>query len=253
MKLILTAFFMAWGMFWIVPCPVKRWDERARIGMLLFLPVVGLLIGCVWALCGAGLNALFPEGKGALLCAGVMTAIPFILSGFIHLDGYMDCADAVLSRRDLETRRKILKDSHVGSFAVIALALLFLLEFAVLGEGRLTGSRLWCLPFVCAASRAWSTFAVLFFLPLPGSSYERMFSGGVPSSAKAGAAVILAALAVLPVLIFGRSGLCAIIGMAGAALTVAYVRHDLGGMSGDVSGAGITVGELCALAALALL
>ncbi|MBQ3276387.1 MAG: adenosylcobinamide-GDP ribazoletransferase [Oscillospiraceae bacterium] len=253
MKRIFTAFFMAWGMFWIVPCPLKRWDEGARIGMLLFLPGIGLLIGAVWALCGAGLNVLFPEGKGVLFTAGVMTAIPFVLSGFIHLDGYMDCADAVLSRRDLETRRRILKDSHVGSFAVIALALLFLLEFAVLGEGRLAGRRLWCLPFVCAASRAWSTFAVLYLRPLPGSSYERMFSGGVPAAAKTGAAVILAVLAVLPVWIFGRCGLCAVIGMAGAALTVAYVRRDLGGMSGDVSGAGITVGELCALTALAFL
>ena len=253
MKLFLTAFFMAWGMFWIVPCPVKWWDERARIGMLLFLPAIGLMIGAVWALCGVGLNALFPAGRGVLFSAGVMTVIPFILSGFIHLDGYMDCADAVLSRRDLAARRQILKDSHVGSFAVIALAILFLLEFAVLGDGRLSGRRLWCLPFVCAASRAWSTFAVLYFRPLPGSSYERMFSGGVSGSVNTAAAVLLLALAVVPIVIFGRCGLCAVIGMIGSALTVAYIRHDLGGMSGDVSGAGITAGELCALAALALL
>ena len=146
-----------------------------------------------------------------------------------------------------------MKDSHVGSFAVIALALLFLLEFAVLGEGRLTGQRLWCLPFVCAASRAWSTFAVLYFRPLPGSSYERMFSGGVASGAKVASLLILCAMVVLPPILWGRVGFCAPAGALGAFLTIEYIRHDLQGMSGDVSGAGTTLGELCALIALALL
>ena len=64
----------------------------------------------------------------------------------------MDCADAVLSRRDLETRRKILKDSHVGSFAVVALCVLFLIEFAALADGPME-ERLRLLPFVCAIPR----------------------------------------------------------------------------------------------------
>ena len=122
MKLVVTAFFMAWGMFWMVPCPLKWWDERARKGMLLFLPVIGLLNGLVWALF-VWLREKYLPG---LLGAGLLTVIPYVFSGFIHLDGYMDCADAVLSRRDLETRRKILKDSHVGSFAVVALAIPFI-------------------------------------------------------------------------------------------------------------------------------
>jgi cobalamin synthase len=58
---------------------------------------------------------------------------------------------------------------------------------------------------------------------------------------------------ILPVLLFGRPGLCAAAGFLGAMLTIAYNRHDLQGMSGDVSGSGITVGELCALAALSIL
>ena len=89
--------------------------------------------------------------------------------------------------------------------------------------------------------------------PIPGSSYERMFADGVPGWAKLGAVGILALLVVLPPLLWGRAGLCGLFGALGSALTIWYIRADLGGMSGDVSGAGITVGELCALAALALL
>ena len=43
----ITAFFMAWGMFLAIPCPCKRWDERARQKMLVCLPLVGLVVGGV--------------------------------------------------------------------------------------------------------------------------------------------------------------------------------------------------------------
>ena len=248
MKLAVTAFFMAWGMFWMIPCPLKWWDERARVGMLLFLPAIGALIGLVWAVCVVLAERFIP----GTICAALLTAMPYILSGCIHLDGYMDCADAVLSRRDLETRRKILKDSHVGSFAVVALVILFLAEYSVF-DGYTLGRKAWLLTLVCAAPRALCTCAVLFYKPLPGSSYERMFSGGVPSWAKAAAVSVLAALIVLPPVFLGRQGLCPAAGALGAWMTILYIRWDLKGMSGDVSGAGTTLGELCALIALALL
>ena len=247
MKLVLTAFFMAWGMFWMIPCPVKWWDERARIGMLLFLPAIGAMIGLVWALC-VYLAERFIPGR---IAAAALAVVPYVLNGFIHLDGYMDCADAVLSRRDLETRRKILKDSHIGSFAAVALVVLFLMEYSVFA-GYTLGKKAWLLPLVCAAPRALCACAVLMVKPMPGSSYERMFSGGVPVSAKVMAVCVLVLVTALPML-FGRAGSCALIGALGAFLTMAYIHHDLQGMSGDVSGAGTTVGELCALIALALL
>ena len=248
MKLVVTAFFMAWGMFWMIPCPVKWWDERARVGMLLFLPVIGAMIGFVWALC-AYLAERFIPGR---IAAAALTIVPYVLNGFIHLDGYMDCADAVLSRRDLETRRKILKDSHVGSFAVVALVVLFLAVYSVF-SGYTLGNKVWYLMLVCAAPRAYCTWAVLSFRTIPGSSYERMFSGGVPAAAKVSSLIILAAIVLLPPILWGRSGFCSLAGSLGACLTIEYIRHDLQGMSGDVSGAGTTLGELCALIALALL
>ena len=40
----------------------------------------------------------------------------------------MDVCDAVMSRRDLEIRQKILKDSRVGAFAVICICILMLAQ-----------------------------------------------------------------------------------------------------------------------------
>ena len=55
---------------------------------------------------------------------------PFFVSGFMHLDGYVDCCDAIFSRAPLEKKKQILKDSRVGAFAVIWVIVLFLMFFA---------------------------------------------------------------------------------------------------------------------------
>ena len=108
--------FMAWGMFLSIPCPCKIWDEKARPWQLVYLPVAGLLVGALWALAAYALGSF---DRLPALRAAVLAALPFLLTGFLHLDGFMDCCDAIFSRRPLEKRREILKDSHVGSFAVI--------------------------------------------------------------------------------------------------------------------------------------
>ena len=46
----ITAFFMAWGMFLAIPCPCKRWDERARQKMLVCLPLITELLSVVRSL-----------------------------------------------------------------------------------------------------------------------------------------------------------------------------------------------------------
>ena len=121
MRAYLHALAMCQSMFCAIPCPWNIWDENARDKMLLFLPLVGLEIGLLWALL-SWLSALLQLPaliRGILLCAW-----PYVVTGYMHLDGYMDVTDAVKSWRDLVRRREILKDSHVGSFAVIGCILL---------------------------------------------------------------------------------------------------------------------------------
>ena len=100
-------------MFCAIPCFWRVWDEEARDKMLLFLPVVGLETGAIWALLAWLCRYL---ALPALVQGAVLGAYPFVVTGFIHLDGFMDVTDAVRSCRDLARRREILKDSRVGSF-----------------------------------------------------------------------------------------------------------------------------------------
>lgn len=233
-------FFMAWGMFLTIPCPKKIWRESARRKMLACLPLIGLIVGGIWALC-AWLGSFLPQPLAALLCA----AAPWLITGFMHLDGYMDVCDAVLSRRDLETRQRILKDSHCGAFAVICLALLVLCQWAVFLSAEALS--LWPLTLIPAASRACAALAVLTLRPMSTSQYSAMTRGGAPVVF---AAVVLAAVCGLSVLLWDSFA-----PLAAAVcywLAAWYAFRQLDGMSGDVSGFALTIAELGGAAVLVL-
>ena len=173
-------FFMAWGMFLAIPCPKKLWSETARRKMLVCLPLVGLLVGGIWA--GAW---LLLRGAPGPVRAAVCAAVPWLVTGFMHLDGYMDVCDAVLSRRDLPTRRRILKDSHCGAFAVICLVLLALGQWSLFLSAE---SIVWqALLLIPAAARACAGLAVLGLRPMDTSQYAAMGASRGGSCGAAGA------------------------------------------------------------------
>lgn len=89
------AFFYGMGdVFGHPRGPFPRWRESARGRMLMCLPLIGLVEGGLWALLVWLLAKLcLPEALGALCAA----AFPWLVTGFLHLDGYMDVCDAVLS------------------------------------------------------------------------------------------------------------------------------------------------------------
>ena len=76
---------MCRSMFCAIPCFWRVWDEKARDKMLLFLPVVGLETGAIWALLAWLCRYL---ALPALVQGAVLGAYPFVVTGFIHLDGF---------------------------------------------------------------------------------------------------------------------------------------------------------------------
>ncbi len=234
-------FFMAWGMFLVIPCPRKIWSESARQKMLVCMPLVGLLAGGVWA--GAW---LLLRGAPGPVRAAVCAAAPWLVTGFMHLDGYMDVCDAVLSRRDLATRQRILKDSHCGAFAVICMVLLAMGQWSLfLAAEDVSWLGLLLIP---AATRASAGLAVLGLRPMGTSQYAAMG----PARGGYGAVLwVLLALSVgLPLWLDGSFGPLA--AAAGYGLAVWYGFRNLDGMSGDISGFALTIGELCGCGAAIL-
>ena len=196
-------FFMAWGMFLAIPCPKKIWSETARRKMLACLPFVGIVVGAVWALC-AWLAWYLPHPLGAALCA----AAPWLVTGFLHLDGFMAQWSAFLS---------------VENVPLLPLAL------------------------VPVASRAAAAVAVLTLRPMSTSQYSAMVRGGAPLYV---AAAVLAAACAVPAVLWGSfAPLAAAVGYG---LAVWHGFRQFDGMSGDISGFGLVVAELCGAVVLAI-
>ena len=246
MKEYFYGFAMCQSMFCSIPFPCHVWEEKARSKMLLFLPVIGLEIGALWAMLGwlCRYFALSPF----LLALG-MTVLPYLLTGFIHLDGFMDVTDAVGSCRSLQKRREILKDSHVGSFAVIGIVLLMLSMFALFA-GLKPETNLWALIFLPAISRSCGGLAVL---TLPSMSTSQ-YNGQIKNKGQVLFMVlVLVCLLALGFVFWGKYGFAGLGCCLGFSLALRKGYRSLEGMNGDISGYSITLGELAGVLTLILL
>lgn len=245
MKRYLHAFGMCQSMFCAIPSPWQGWDEEARDKMLLFLPAVGLELGILWALLAWIIRLLdLPVLAGAL----ALCAYPYLSTGFLHLDGFMDVTDAVKSCRDLQRRREILKDSHVGSFAVIGCMLLMLAQFAMAASLPRAGTG-GLLVLIPAVSRCCSALAVTALRPMSTSQYAAQAKP--KSHLYLLTAMLLAGLAAGFAISF-RTGLALLGCLAGYALALRHGYRSLDGMNGDIAGYSLTLGELCGIAVYAL-
>lgn len=246
MKTYLHAFAMCQSMFCAIPVPGNLWDENARDKMMLFLPIVGLEMGLIWW--GLGWLSQY-LGLHALIQGLVLGVYPFLVTGFLHLDGFMDVTDAVKSCRDLNRRREILKDSHVGSFAVINVVLLVVAQFALLAScGDFPPLGVLCL--IPAVSRCGSALAVTLLPSMSTSQY----AGQKRNKGHVGILVGMVLVFLLAGFLFwGRYGFVTVGVGVGYGLALRKGYKSLGGMNGDIAGYSLTIGELCGAAVFALL
>ena len=241
---------MSWGNFCFIPGP-KKWDEKARPYMLAWLPTVAAIMGVIWALCMLLIQKISMPSMAA---AAVLTWLPFMLSGFIHVDGYMDVNDAVMSRGTLEKKRAILKDSRCGTFAIVSMIFLVLVEFGFMASAldkeavTYTG-----LVMVMTVPRALGALMMMTLEPMDTSQYAEMKRDSKAEAFLIGQTVLWIVIAALAsgggagkVLL--TAGLCA----AGTLVSIFMARRELKGMNGDIAGYGILWGELLGFVSLVL-
>ena len=117
---IIKAMIIAFSMYSKIPMPQFQWKDEDMKYMLCFFPWIGAVIGgCVyfWGM-------ICEKYEISLLCYTLIgTAIPLLITGGFHVDGFMDTMDAFCSYQPREKKLEILKDSHIGAFAVIMLVL----------------------------------------------------------------------------------------------------------------------------------
>lgn len=242
---------MALGMFTGIPLPFHIWDEKLTSIMVVSFPLVGLIIGAIWW--GVSLLLLLPSFPLVMVSA-ILTVAPFFIAGFIHLDGYMDTSDALLSRRPPEDKLRILKDPTVGAFAVVMLGILFLLQFAAMYTVVEGGRFMALLITICVISRSCSALAVFVLRHMPISNYAAMLGQNVGKGNKFFVVIIAIAAVGLSYLYAGFYGLIVSVAVIlGYIAAMRGVHRNFKGISGDLLGYALVISELCGLVALALL
>ena len=253
---IFTGLFMAWGNFLTVPCPCKKWDSDLKNYMLGFLPSVGFILGLLWT---AITILLLLLGFPYLVMSFIVTFVLFALCGFMHLDGFMDCSDAIMSRKPMEIKQKILKDSHCGAFSVVSVVFMILAYYSFISTAISLGIDYVDLCLIPVISRAVAGANVLLRKPIGHSQYAE--GAGAEDMDQKKKAVLLI---LLQVIVFSAIGLLlaaniistiAVIIMTavGSYISTVYAKRQLGGMSGDIAGLSIVWGELAGIFAMILL
>jgi adenosylcobinamide-GDP ribazoletransferase len=110
--------------------PLGKYEGRPGPSTLFWLPFVGGILGLIWASFDALLSPLVPWRILCILDVLVLVA----LTGGIHLDGLADSADGLLSHRGRDEALRIMRDSRIGTWGVIAVIFTLSLKVAALEE-----------------------------------------------------------------------------------------------------------------------
>ncbi len=241
------AFLLSLG-FLTRLAPARTADAEEMSRTCLYYPFCGALLGLI---------LVFPPYLGLIrlgLGTPLVWAFLYVLAGVwltraLHHDGLADVLDALGSGKSGPAFQTVLKDSRLGAFGTLGLALAvagqIILAAACLEQGRL--APLFCAPLLGRC--------LPVFLPLLAPVHPASFLGSILARARrlpclcpALAAALLAAPLCLGLpAAFAALALC----LSGLLFLARLARRE-GGYNGDYLGALILCGELAALLAAAL-
>lgn len=225
------------------------WTEQSFGESVKYFPAVGAVLGLICAVVVGVVNYLcLPMFTGAIGFASLI-----ILTGGIHCDGLMDSADGLFSGREREKILDIMKDSRAGSFGVVAMILVAVLEVSTLAE--------------LARLSTWWLCTAIYSAPIIARLMMVMTIGAFPYARPSGMGkafadfttrrtIIFAAgeslLLLLPLLIISEIFFLSALTASLIALIVAwkfatFATEKIGGVTGDIYGAVTMLAELFVL------
>ena len=238
---ILKSLIIAFSIYSKIPVPQFEWKEEDMKYMLCFFPWIGAVIGggvYLWScLCG-----IFDVGEICHTLIGA--AVPLVITGGFHVDGFMDTMDAFHSYRPREKKLEILKDSHIGAFAVIMLAMygiIYIGAFSEVADPKL-------LKIVCGGfflARCLSGISIVTF---PSAKKDGMLYLFASSSQKVIVkwSLYLQGITCICFMLW-QSLYAGILVVVAAFLAFVYYYHrtkkELGGITGDTAGYFILICE----------
>ncbi|MDQ6715236.1 MAG: adenosylcobinamide-GDP ribazoletransferase [Actinomycetota bacterium] len=239
-----AALRLAFGTLTAIPVrPPGRVDPVTARRAMLLAPLTVLPLVPVWAL--AHLVTRHDAGL-ALLASLVVIAATALYSRGLHLDGLADTADGLAASHDRDRALAVMRTGDVGPNGAATLVLTLLIQAVALGSllGSAAGTTLAVVALV--ASR--HTLALGCWSRVPAARATGLgatMAGTVTTGALTAAAGLVAALAAGLAQVGGSrwyvGPVVVIAAMLGGALMLRTAVRRLGGMTGDVLGAGVEI------------
>ena len=248
MKKVLNNFLTALTFMSRIPVKLKEVSEIK----LNYFPLVGLLLAVIIIISEYFLSYIFAVEIRALL----LLIIYIYLTGALHLDGLGDFADGFFAGRGKEKTIKIMHDSNSGIFALVTLILILALKYLLFKE-LLLGENIQAIIIMAVLIRYILGYVVIFIEPAESS----MLGGALSKSAEV---IDLFYSTLITIFIFciyfyfkGSFLLYPILlSIVLISFLVFYLAgwsyKKLGGITGDIHGAIIELGELIFLLTLSI-
>ena len=254
---ILKSIIIAFSMYSRIPMPVFNWEEKDMKHVITFLPLIGAVIG------GIDIAALKISGIAKLPCMVItliLIIVPILVTGGFHLDGFMDVQDALKSYRSKEKKLEIMKDPHIGAFAVISLVSMGLIWIAAL----------YCITYKALETENYellNIYAALFAISrcacgitsivFPNAKKDGMLNMEIGKTGK-GDLTFLGVIALLDLLVMLvikplAAVICAVVIVVYSLVYKRICDSNFGGVTGDTSGYYIVVCECVLTVALGIL
>lgn len=240
----------AFSIYSRMPMPQTKWEDNGDGRILIYFPLVGALIGALMDLsiyvCGI---LKVPVTAAAL----IVISIPIIVTGGIHIDGFMDTADARHSFKSREEKIAIMSDPHVGAFGVIRLVLFMMVSLAamIVILQQANSSILIMMVFAMTFSRTLSGWTSVAWQGAKKDGMLRSVTGkddDEPKSKKTVTLILLIevlAVSLAMIVTDPVMGICVV--TAGVVMSVIYrfiAYREFGGVTGDLAGWFLCMSEL---------
>lgn len=128
----MRAFFLAWQFLTILPGKreEREIDPHLWGRSMAFYPLIGLILGLIIWLSYFIFDYFLPRN----LADGLLIILLIICTGALHLDGLADTCDGLAFGKTAEERLRIMKDHHLGTFAVVSLIGIIGVKFLALNS-----------------------------------------------------------------------------------------------------------------------
>ena len=200
-----------------------------------WFPLVGLFIGGILAGVNWLLGFILPQPVVNVLLIAALV----LITGALHLDGFLDTCDGLGGHGTPEERWRIMDDSRAGGFGVIGIAVLLLVKYATLNSipTHLLTPTLLFMPVVSRWAMVYAIFAYPYAKP-QGLGRTLKEATGWPALTLA----TVVAVAVALIWVWWLAGL-AVLAAAWllALLAAAYLKRQFAGLTGDSYG---TINEI---------